>query len=127
MLEFNENHKKVDLSHVDTNSGRYKRSGKVILAGILLSTVILFSGCSNKVNKTSSSDLNRAMISIGNEYVVVDVNEYTRWSSSNTELKLTDGTSLTVHPMDLTLFSSKSAIMSQVQEQILGNNNSKTR
>ena len=53
MLEFNENHKKVDLSHVDTNSGRYKRSGKVILVGILLSTVILFSGCSNKVNKTS--------------------------------------------------------------------------
>lgn len=63
----------------------------------------------------------------GDDLIVLEISGYTRWSSSNTELKLTDGTSLTVHPMDLTLFSSKSAIMSQVQEQILGNNNSKTR
>lgn len=118
MLEFNENHKKVDLSHVNTNSGRYKRSGKVMLAGILLSTVILFSGCSNKVDKTSSSDLNRAMISIGNEYVVVDVNEYTRWSEANIELKLTDGTTLTGHPSDISLYNNKSETMKKVESSI---------
>lgn len=127
MLEFNAKHQKADLTRSDMKNGKYKKRGKVMLGGILLSTVILFSGCGKTVSKDSTPDLNRAMISIGNEYVVVDINEYTRWSDSNTELKLTDGTSLTVHPMDLTLFSSKSAIMSQVQEQTLGNNNSKTR
>jgi len=205
MLEFNEEHKKVDLSHTDIKNGKYKKSGKVMLGGILLSTIILFSGCGKTVSKDSTSDLNRAMISIGNECVVVDINgyarwdrsnttleltdgttiighpsdinlynnksetmqkvedsifpiytddadyqvenatldrafvqidddvmvleitDYNRWDDSNTELELTDGTPLTVHPVDLTLFSSKSIIMSQVQEQVLGNNNSKTR
>ena len=110
--------KKVDLSHVNPNSGRYKRSGKVMLAGILLSTIILFSGCGKPVSKESTSDLNRAIISIGNEYVIVDINGYTRWSESNTTLKLTDGTQLSVHPSDLRLYNNKSKNMQKVEESI---------
>jgi len=109
MLEFNEKHKKVDLSHVNSNSGRYKRSSKVVLAGILLSTVILFSGCSDKVDKPLSLDLNRAMISIGNECVVVDINGYARWDRSNTTLELTDGTTIIGHPSDINLYNSNNS------------------
>jgi hypothetical protein len=71
-------------------------------------------------------NLDRALVQIGDDLVVLELSGYTRWTHTNTELKLTDGTSLYVHPMDLTLFSSKSAIMSQAQEQILDNDNSKT-
>ena len=118
MLEFNKEHKKADLSHTDIKNGKYKKSGKVMLGGILLSTIILFSGCSTKVDKNSNSDLNRAMISIGNEYVVVDVNEFTRWTDSNTELKLSDGTSLSVHPSDLQLYNNKSETMRNLEESV---------
>jgi len=106
------------IYHMNSNSGRYKRSSKVVLAGILLSTVILFSGCSDKVDKPLSLDLNRAMISIGNEYVVVDINGYTRWSEANIELKLTDGTKLTAHPSDISLYNNKSETMKEVESSI---------
>ena len=118
MLEFNSEHKKVDLSHSDMGNGKYKKSGKVMLGGILLSAVILFSGCVKTVSKDSTSDLNRAMICIGNEYVVVDIDGYTRWSESNTELKLTDGTTLTGHPSDISLYNNKSETMQKVESSI---------
>lgn len=118
MLEFNKEHKKADLSHTDIKNGKYKKSGKVMLGGILLSTIILFSGCGKTVSKDSTSDLNRAMISIGNEYVVVDINGYTRWDRSNTELELTDGTTITGHPSDINLYNNKSETMQKVEDSI---------
>ena len=118
MLEFNKEHKKADLSHTDIKNGKYKKSGKVMLGGILLSTIILFSGCGKTVSKDSTSDLNRAMISIGNEYVVVDINGYTRWDRSNTALELTDGTTITGHPSDINLYNNKSETMQKVEDSI---------
>ena len=118
MLEFNSKHKKADLSHSNMKNGKYKKSGKVKLGGILLSAVILFSGCEKTVSKDSTSDLNRAMISIGNEYVVVDINGYTILNESYTELKLTDGTTLTGHPSDISLYNNKSETMQKVESSI---------
>lgn len=117
MLEFNKEHKKADLSNVDINAGKYKRNGKTMLAGILLSTIILFSGC-GKVNRDSETDLNRAMVSIGDEYVVVDIDGWNILTKSNTELKLTDGTTMTGHPSDIRLYNNKSEIMQKVEDSI---------
>lgn len=117
MLEFNKEHKKADLSNVDINAGKYKRNGKIMLAGILLSTIVLFSGC-GKVNRDSETDLNRAMVSIGDEYVVVDIDGWNILTESNTELKLTDGTTMTGHPSDIKLYNNKSEIMQKVEDSI---------
>ena len=118
MLEFNSEHKKADLSYSNIKNGKNKNNGKVMIGGILLSAVILFSGCGKTASKDSTPDLNRAMISIGNKVVVVDIDGYTRCTKSNTELKLTDGTTLAGHPSDINLYNNKSETMKNVESSI---------
>ncbi len=118
MLEFNKEHKKADLSHVDINTGKYKRTGKAIVAGILLSTIILFSGCGKKVSKYSDTDLNRAMISIGNEYIVFDIDGYSKPDDACIKIKLTDGTTVALHPLDVRLYNNKSETMQKVERSV---------
>lgn len=81
----------------------------------------------NSDNRVDEDGYDRAFIQIDDSIIMIEISDYTRWSESNVELKLTDGTTLNVHPMNLTLFNSKSFVINQVQEQILGNDNSKTR
>ena len=118
MLEFNNEHKKVDLSQIDMKNGKYKKSGKIMLGGILLSAVVFFSGCGLIADKDSTTNLDRAMIYIDDECVAFDIDDYTRWSGSNTELELTDGTTLHVHPSELSLYNKKSESMRNIEESI---------
>ena len=96
------------------NLNIYKRA----LALVAASSLVLMSGCSTKVDKNSNTDLNRAMISIGNECVAFDILEYQRWTDSHIELTLEDGTKISVHPSDLQLYNNNSEKMRKLEESI---------
>lgn len=115
----------MKIKNLKSNRKSISKLSAYVLASTLAATTLI--GCRTKVSRDSNTDKNRAMLSIGNECFVVDIDAYTRWDDSNIQLELTDGTSLNVHPMALTLFNSKSPVMSQIQELTLNNDNLKTR
>jgi len=47
MLEFNQEHKVADLSAIKLKTEKARKTGKVIICGIALSSVLLLSGCGN--------------------------------------------------------------------------------
>ena len=47
MLEFNHEHVVADLSQIKSKTSKAKKAGKVMLAGVSLSAVMLLSGCGN--------------------------------------------------------------------------------
>ncbi len=133
MLEFNEEHKEVDLTNVKKH-GIINRA-KVIIAGILLSAVIIFSGCGNKEQAVTpdqpqqeetvinSTNVDRAMIEIGGKYYVVDIDDFERnkdniMNRDNLKLTLTDGTDVIGNPSDIYLYSSESKTMQEIEKNI---------
>ena len=72
-----------------------------------------------------SDKLDRAMIQVGNDFITVPITEYVRWNQFKIQLFLEDGTSMNVNPMDITLYSSGSYIMYQIEQKTLNNNSKK--
>lgn len=117
MLEVNNNHKSTDLSKIKNKSKRNKV--KVIVAGILLSSILLLSGC--KKTENVNENLDRVMITINDETYAFDITDYHRWSKSNTALYLTDGTTIQAHPLDIDLYNNKSDDMTRIEKIVCSN------
>ena len=56
MLEFNQEHKVADLTAIKSKTEKARKSGKVMLAGVLLSAVLLLSGCTSQVTNTNQQE-----------------------------------------------------------------------
>lgn len=86
MLEFNHEHVGADLSQIKSKISRAKKVGKVMLAGVALSAVMLLSGCSNSnaiTNEQSGVEqpviTSSAIIMENGNAMIVDVQSYQKY------------------------------------------------
>lgn len=94
MLEFDQSHKVVNTSSIKNKVDKAKRMGKVKVAGILLASVLLLSGCASireiKANKefkkvSSENQTQTAFFIDGNNATIMDVvsaDDYKRYTDS---------------------------------------------
>lgn len=81
MLEFNQEHKLIDLSTIKEKTNRSKNAGKVTLCGILVSSVLLLSGCSHThANASKNKDISSTAIIMENgNAIIVDLQSYEKY------------------------------------------------
>lgn len=106
----------MKIKNFKINQKAASKLATCVLVGTLATTTL--TECKTKVNRDSNTDKNRAMVLIGNECFVVDIDKYTTWSNSNTELELTDGTLLSVHPSNMQLYNRQSETMQNVENSV---------
>lgn len=98
MLEFNHEHVVADLSQIKSKTSKAKKAGKVMLAGVSLSAVMLLSGCGNSnavtneqpnVEQPSASEqpnveqpviTSSAIIMENGNAMIVDLQSYQKYS-----------------------------------------------
>ena len=87
MLEFNQEHKVADLSAIKSKTEKAKKTGKVMLCGIMLSAVLLLSGCGNEVTNTNQqTDVvqpitsSTAIIMENGNAMIVDLQSYDKYT-----------------------------------------------
>ena len=80
MLEFNQEHKAADLSAIKSKTEKIKNVGKVMICGIVLSSVLLLSGCSPSKTQSevvdNSTPAATAIIITNDNALLVDLSEY---------------------------------------------------
>jgi len=88
MLEFNQEHKVADLSAIKLKTEKARKTGKVIICGIALSSVLLLSGCGNSnvvANEQPSIEqpviTSSAIIMENGNAMVVDLQSYKKYTS----------------------------------------------
>ena len=86
MLEFNQEHKVADLSAIKSKTEKARKTGKVMLCGIMLSAVLLLSGCGNEVTNTNQqTDVvqpitsSTAIIMENGNAMIVDLQSYDKY------------------------------------------------
>lgn len=86
MLEFNQEHKVADLSAIKSKTEKARKTGKVMLCGIMLSAVLLLSGCGNEVTNTNQQiDVvqpitpSTAIIMENENALIVDLQSYDKY------------------------------------------------
>lgn len=90
MLEFNEEHKIVDLSTVKERIDKVKRIGKFTLCGIALSSMLLLSGCNNNFSKNSNGINCTAVTRDDVDVIVIDLTSHNQLNGNAYE-RDTDG------------------------------------
>ena len=85
MLEFNNEHKTVDISSIKSTINRAKNAGKVILCGIAISSMLLFSGCGNSVDKEQQPIITSTAIIMENgNAMIVELQSYRKTPDGST-------------------------------------------
>ena len=87
MLEFNQEHKVANLSTIKSKTEKARKTGKVMLCGIMLSEVLLLSGCGNEVTNTNhqtdivkSITSSTAIIMENGNAMIVDLQSYDKYT-----------------------------------------------
>ena len=87
MLEFNHEHVVADLSQIKSKTSKAKKAGKVMLAGVSLSAVMLLSGCGNSNAVTNEQPnveqpviTSSAIIMENGNAMIVDLQSYQKYS-----------------------------------------------
>jgi len=84
MLEFNHEHKVADLSAIKSKTEKARKTGKVMLGGIMLSAVLLLSGCGTEdTNTTQQTDViqpSTAIIMENGNAMIVDLISYMKYT-----------------------------------------------
>lgn len=84
MLEFNQEHKFADLTEIKKKTEMVKKTGKVVLAGITLSAVLLLSGCESENKQEEQVDVQNisstAIIMENGNALLVDLESYMKYS-----------------------------------------------
>ena len=91
MLNFNEEHKGIDLSTIKSKTKKVRNTGKVLLCGVMLSEVLLLSGCEGELFPTyepteytqtaQTNDSITAIIMENGNAMVVDLQSYDKYIS----------------------------------------------
>lgn len=98
MLEFNQNHKVADTSSI--RHKLVKTGGKVLLCGILISSILLLSGCSAKKEEPTNDSLTpvaTAIIMTNDNALLMDLSWYDKdysYGQSVAQVKDMDGDKL---------------------------------
>jgi len=64
---------------------------KLVLVPLLVAGVLTFTGCNKSIIDTNYT-FNRAMITVGNDYFVVDVKSWQDYEGEQLQIVATDGT-----------------------------------
>ena len=86
MLEFNKEHISADLSQVKSKIDNAKKVGKIMLAGVAISSTLLLSGCGNYTILDTKYTYNKAIAIINKGtkdkdwYSVNDKNCFKTWN-----------------------------------------------
>ena len=87
MLEFSQEHKVADFSAIKSKTEKAKKTGKVMLCGIMLSAVLLLSGCGNEVTNTNQQTdfvqpitSSTAIIMENGNAMIVDLQSYDKYT-----------------------------------------------
>lgn len=80
MLEFNQEHIFADLTEIKKKTEMAKKTGKVVLAGITLSAVLLLSGCGSEEQVDVQNISSTAIIMENGNALLVDLESYMKYS-----------------------------------------------
>lgn len=62
----------------------------------------------------------RALVNLDDNYVIFEITKYARIDNALTILYITDGTELMVSPLDIILYNSKSIVMHEINNNVMG-------
>ena len=60
------------------------------------------------------------LVNLDDNYVIFEITKHARIDNALTILYLTDGTKLMVNPLDLVLYNSRSKVMQEVNNNVMG-------
>lgn len=100
MLEFNLEHKVADMSMIKAKTEKVRKTGKVVLCGVMLSAVLLLSGCDKGTYTAYHSQQATAIIMENGNAMIVDLSSYCKYYYGGDErtfvLETTSGDTLLV-------------------------------
>ena len=83
MLEFNSEHKAVDISTIKSKTEKAKKIGKVMLCGVTLSAVLLLSGCktlNTNAEQITPQTQSTAIIMENGNALITDLQSYVKYT-----------------------------------------------
>ncbi len=113
MLEFNHDHIGVDLSQIESKMSKAKKAGKVVLAGIAISSVLLLSGCGNKNILDTKYTFNKAIIFDENSATIIEIESWRDYEDGEQiQLKTKDGAFILTSSFDTKLIDDRNSEIS---------------
>ena len=91
MLEFNKEHVGADLSQIKPKISRAQNTGKAVLAGIIISSRLLLSGCGNYNMVDTTFRFNKAIIFGEDCATIIEIEKWTDYDGEQLQIQTKDG------------------------------------
>ena len=107
MLEFDNEHVSADLSQINKKSSNNKRIGKkILLVGILITSLLLLSGCNYDLFDTKYT-FNKAIIFGDDCATIVEIKKWTDYDGEQLQIETNDGTFILTSSFDTKLIDDR--------------------
>lgn len=124
MLNFNKEHSVADLSSIKPKMNKAKNTGKTLLAGIALSSMLLLSGCGNYDMFDTKYTFNKAIIFGENCATIIEIESWRDYEDGEQiQLETKDGAYILTSSFDTKLIDDRNSAINaeDVVKAIKGN------
>lgn len=112
MLEFNKEHISADLSQVKSKIDNAKKVGKIMLAGVAISSTLLLSGCGNYTILDTKYTYNKAIIFDEDSATIIEIEKWTDYDGEQLQLQTKDGAYILTSSYDTKLMDDRNSDIS---------------
>lgn len=112
MLEFNKEHISADLSQVKSKIDNAKKVGKIMLAGVAISSTLLLSGCGNYTILDTKYSFNKAIIFDEDSATIIEIEKWTDYDGEQLQLQTKDGAFILTSSYDTKLMDDRNSDIS---------------
>lgn len=112
MLEFNKEHIGADLSQVKSKIDNAKKVGKIMLAGVAISSTLLLSGCGNYTILDTKYSFNKAIIFDEDSATIIEIEKWTDYDGEQLQLQTKDGAYILTSSYDTKLMDDRNSDIS---------------
>ena len=112
MLEFNKEHISADLSQVKSKIDNAKKVGKIMLAGVAISSTLLLSGCGNYTILDTKYTFNKAIIFDEDSATIIEIEKWTDYDGEQLQLQTKDGAYILTSSYDTKLMDDRNSNIS---------------
>ena len=112
MLEFNKEHISADLSQVKSKIDNAKKVGKIMLAGVAISSTLLLSGCGNYTILDTKYTYNKAIIFDEDSATIIEIEKWTDYDGEQLQIQTKDGAYILTSSYDTKLMDDRNSDIS---------------
>ena len=112
MLEFNKEHVGADLSQIKPKISRAQNTGKAVLAGIIISSILLLSGCGNYNMVDTKFTFNKAIIFGEDCATIIVIEKWTDYDGEQLQIQTKDGAYILTSSYDTKLIDDRKSDIS---------------